>query len=109
MDGPQGQEYHGYSGAPGYVNDPSKEEIANRGPIPRGRWRIDLHPDGSHGPFTLHLSPVGHNAHGRNRFRIHGENHQHPGASSTGCIILSLAARQAIVQSGDNNLLVVRD
>jgi len=109
MRGPHGEYFVGYSGWGMYKNDPNAEAIHDMEPIPRGHWRIRFPPDGSHGPLTLHLSPVGHNAHGRNRFLIHGENHHHPGASSQGCIVLSLQGRQAIVNSGDDSLTVERD
>jgi len=112
MRGPNGEYYVGYSGAPGlYKNNPDAEDVSFMGPIPRGHWRINfpaynnLHT----GHYTLDLTPVGHNAHGRNNFRIHGESSAHPGASSEGCIILPLVGRQAIVHSGDDTLIVVRD
>jgi hypothetical protein len=113
MRGPHGEYFVGYSGFAMYKNDPNAEAVHDMGPIPRGHWRIDLHPyAGQHiGPYTLRLTPIGHNAAGRNAntFRIHGENHHHPGASSGGCIILSPQARHAIVHSGDDSLTVERD
>jgi hypothetical protein len=54
------------------------------------------------------LTPVGHTAHGRTRFLIHGDSIRHPGNASEGCIVLDRAARQAIATSGDNDIEVVQ-
>ena len=54
------------------------------------------------------LMPIGHNAHGRTHFLIHGDSIAHPGDASEGCIALSHAARQAIAISGDTELEVVQ-
>lgn len=55
----------------------------------------------------MHLTPQGHNAHGRTRLEIHGDSLSHPGRASSGCIILPLAIRQQISNSGDDILDVV--
>jgi hypothetical protein len=90
-------------------NNPDLEHVPNVGPIPRGRWRMTEHHDslGTVGPFVITLVPVGHNAHGRSEFRIHGNNRQNN--ASEGCIILSpIGPRRAIWNSGDHDLTVVR-
>ena len=52
-----------YAGAPGYKNDTHYECIANKGPLPRGKYRIVgqhfKHPPA--GKFTLRLQPYASN------------------------------------------------
>ena len=54
----------------------------------------------------MNLDPVGHNAHGRTHFRIHGNNASND--ASEGCIVLPPAVRRLIAGSADNRLEVVR-
>jgi hypothetical protein len=56
----------------------------------------------------MRLTPQGHNAHGRTGFLIHGDSRRNPGNASEGCIILNRSAREAIANSGDATLEVVR-
>jgi hypothetical protein len=85
------------------------ERVRNVGPIPRGRYRIGAqHAHPTEGPLTMSQTPVGHSAHGRTNFLIHGDSVSHPGNASEGCIILNHAVRQAIATSGDNDLEVVQ-
>jgi hypothetical protein len=58
------------------------------------------------GPMILLLNPVGHTAHGRRSFQIHGDSVSRPGLASTGCIVLPREARIAISTSGDTTLIV---
>jgi Protein of unknown function (DUF2778) len=99
----------GYSGAPGSVNNPANESIANTGPIPRGRWHIgNMEPHHSHlGPHVMSLTPVGHNAHNRTAFYIHGDNELLNRTASNGCIILGPDIRYRIGHSHDHLLEVV--
>jgi len=108
MIGPNGEEFEGYSGAGVHKNEPRSEAILFEGPIPRGSWRIDLSPYDSAnvGRYALKLSPVGHSAHRRTDFRIHGDSIADPGTASRGCIILNIEQRKAIVRSGDSSLIV---
>lgn len=97
----------GYSGKEGGCNKPMSETKVGYGPIPRGLYRIGAaykHP--RLGSCTMNLSPVGHTAHGRTAFRIHGDSGRTPGAASEGCIILPLAIRKAIDNSNDKELFV---
>lgn len=98
----------GYSGMGNAKNNPAMESIHDNGPIPRGRYHIGR-PTQSPitGPHIMHLTPQGHNAHGRTRLEIHGDSLSHPGRASSGCIILPLAIRQQISNSGDDILDVV--
>jgi hypothetical protein len=99
----------GYSGRNAGYNNPLMETTQSIGPIPRGRYRIGpQHTHPSKGPITMALTPIGHNAHGRTNFLIHGDSIQHPGQASEGCIVLNHAARQAIAHSADNDIEVIQ-
>jgi hypothetical protein len=98
----------GYSGAPTAKNNATYETVRFTGPIPRGRYRIGRpHDTTAHGPHVLALTPVGHNAHGRDGFLIHGDSRSAPGTASQGCIIIDINARHQISASGDNDLEVI--
>lgn len=88
-------------------NNPNMEHVVARGPIPRGRWKITGKPYDSKkvGPFALILEPVGHDAHGRSAFRIHGNNKANN--ASNGCIILARPIREYIWKTGDRDLEVI--
>jgi Protein of unknown function (DUF2778) len=99
----------GYSGHGAGKNNPTMEGVRNVGPIPSGMYRISgqfHHP--SKGAVTMGLAPIGHTAFGRSAFLIHGDSIKHPGEASEGCIILGRALRQAVADSGDRELEVVR-
>lgn len=87
-------------------NNPQMENVVDQGPIPQGTWHIG--PTYNHnnlGPNTMNLTPIGHTAHGRTLFRIHGSNPE--SNASQGCVILGPALRQQIADSGDDELVVV--
>jgi len=54
--------------------------------------------------MLMKLTPVGHDAHGRTDFRIHGDNQT--GDASHGCIIMAHGVREVISHSDDNELMV---
>lgn len=99
----------GYSGHGVGLDNPDKEDMQNVGPIPRGEWRIDRWDDhhGEKGPQVAVLSPIGHDAHGRSAFLIHGDNSDLNHSASHGCIIASRPIRDAIRASGETVLTVV--
>jgi hypothetical protein len=99
---------HGYSGAPEGKNDPSKQDVANVGPIPRGLYALTTpHNSAKHGDFCLTLVPdAGNEMHGRSGFLMHGDGKEHPGAASEGCIIMPLSVRLAVWRSNDHALTV---
>jgi hypothetical protein len=98
----------GYSGAYGF-GSPEFQQDHNVGPLPQGKYTIEKAIDSpTLGALALPLTPDPANEMcGRSGFLIHGENSNHPGHSSDGCIILSAAARQAISASGDTELQVI--
>lgn len=96
-----------YAGAEGYKNDPSLECEVNKGPLPRGKYKIGTpivrHPTA--GRFVLRLTPyAGNNMCGRAGFLIHGDNGY--GTASNGCIVATFNVRRAISESGDKELIV---
>jgi hypothetical protein len=100
----------GYSGRDEAKNQPDLESVRNRGPIPRGKWRIAGRYDSPRrGPLCLQLEPGdGTDTLGRSAFLIHGDSIKAPGTASEGCIIMPRAVRQAVWDSGDRDLEVVR-
>lgn len=88
----------GYAGHGAGKNNPEAQELSNIGPIPAGRWKIGKPFDHPHlGPLTLPLVALeGTQTFGRMLFRIHGDNPEHIGASSDGCIILPRDVREQI-------------
>lgn len=100
----------GYSGQPECKNNPDAEHLVNRGPIPRGRYRIgDLVTVKGKGPVCIDLNPLpGQDLHGRGGFLIHGDSIKSPGTASHGCIILPRKIREIIAESPDRELEVVR-
>ena len=91
----------GYSGAPGHKNDPSSESKKDLGPIPRGVYSLHSPINSPRtGPYAIPLSPIGHSAHGRTHFQIHGDSRRNPGTASSGCIILPRSVREKIWKSG---------
>ena len=103
----------GYSGAPGAVNDPTKQTIPDVGPIPEGMWSVGTpYDDANTGPYTLPLTPQeGTETFGRGEFKIHGDSIEFPGQqkASEGGIILARTVREAIAISVDFDLRVVAE
>lgn len=98
----------GYSGHDAGLNNPGLEAVSNVGPIPRGEWHIDRWDEkhGDKGPIVAVLSPVGHDAHGRSAFLIHGDNALNNHSASHGCIIANRPIREALRASGETKLMV---
>jgi len=98
-----------YAGAPGYKNDTQYECLANKGPLPRGKYRIVGQPfkHPTAGRFTLRLEPyASNNMCGRAGFLIHGDSRKHLGEASNGCIVANPEDRKAIWDSMDKELIV---
>ena len=89
----------GYSGRGEGRNNPAMEAVRGVGPIPAGRWRIGPpHLSARTGPHVMTLTPIGHDAHGRSAFQIHGDNAA--GDASSGCIVLPRWVRERISAMG---------
>jgi len=100
----------GYSGHESGLNNPALEDQHNLGPIPRGSWTIShfFNDVPGKGPIVARLIPdTGTETHGRGGFLIHGDNSEHDGSASHGCIVLPRAIREMISTSGDSILQVV--
>jgi hypothetical protein len=99
----------GYSGREECKNQSDLDCVKNRGPIPKGRWKIGpafTHPQ--KGPLCLRLTPLpGTETYGRSGFLIHGDSRTVPGSASEGCIILGPLVRDRIAKSKDKVLEVV--
>lgn len=85
----------GYSGKEECKNNPNKQDVKFRGPIPRGWYTIEGPFDSEHkGPCCFHLVPDKTNEmFNRCDFEIHGDSIDHPGKASDGCIIQNRATR----------------
>jgi RHS repeat-associated protein len=83
----------GYSGFGSSKNSPGQQDLVDRGPIPRGAWRVtQLFNSPTTGPNTMRLKPLPGNdcfETGRDcdSFRLHGGNMINQ-TSSAGCIIM---------------------
>lgn len=109
----------GYAGNGQCINDPSKTDIPNHGPLPVGRYTIGMPVDRpTTGRFSLPLTPARSNEmFGRSDFYIHGGLDGQPDTSpdagpdgprtaSDGCIVTAHDIRVAISQDPDATLLV---
>jgi RHS repeat-associated protein len=93
---------YGYSGAPGYKNEPSAMGIKDSGPLPPGIQAIG---DGSYdsrktGPATITLDQIAGWSFDRDDFRFHGDSTRHPGSASNGCVVVGRRTRDAIAGAG---------
>lgn len=100
----------GYAGRGIAKNDPEAQCRVGEGPIPRGVYRIAGAQDHPRlGPLAFRLTPLGANAMcGRSGFFIHADSRGNPGNASHGCIVLTRAAREALVHHRVRLLEVVR-
>lgn len=102
-----------WSGAHGYMNDPSMNCEKDKGPIPRGEYTFALDPANPRGPYTLRLTPAATNNMCdivRDGFLIHTGQLTANSTGSTGCIIITdVARRQQMANSPDHRLRVVAD
>jgi hypothetical protein len=99
----------GYSGFGIGLNNGALEAEPDIGPIPKGKWKIarwdDVH--GEKGPIVAVLNPIGHDAHGRTGFLIHGDNAAMNHTASHGCIIANRNIRTNWRASKDMDLEVI--
>jgi len=97
-----------YAGAVNYKNSTEFECVKDKGPLPRGTYRIEPPTDiGGTGPYSLPLTPLNvATMCNRDSFRIHGDSIRDPGTASKGCIIANKKPRVKIWESGDRELIV---
>jgi hypothetical protein len=100
----------GYSGHGAGINNPALQSVPDTGPLPQGIYTINAPVNTTtHGPYVLWLTPDPANEmFGRSGFGIHADEIANPGKrlASTGCIVMSYAARVAIWESRDRQLQV---
>jgi len=103
----------GFAGVEGeHQNNPASQCLKDIGPLPRGRYRMI--PDNERTYVkAIQLIPFPDTdmcASKRDGFFIHGDNRQRPRTGSTGCIVLSLIARKAILEAmkHGNEILTVK-
>ena len=101
---------NGYSGLGDGKNNPDMQSVPNIGPVPQGSYTVGApRANLSKGRWTMPLTPdPGTNTFGRKGLLIHADSVHHPGAASTGCIILPPPVRHNIATSPDRKLEVVR-
>jgi hypothetical protein len=110
----------GYSGAGDGKNNPDMQNVENVGPIPCGKYTMELIADDAGNPIdhkdakgtTLHAPVIRlipdptNEMFGRVDFLIHGDNGL--GTASLGCPVAARFARIAMWSSMDHDLNVVR-
>jgi hypothetical protein len=105
----------GYSGGGEGKNNPAMQDIHDVGPIPRGRYKVELIADQNGVPVdyeekkapVFHLIPDPSNEmFGRAGFLIHGDSISAPGTASEGCVIMAHWVRDKVRTSGESDLLV---
>jgi hypothetical protein len=99
----------GYSGFSIGKNNPELQVSHGIGPIPVGLYTFGSPHESEHlGHYVLDLIPdKSTKTFGRGDFRLHGDNVEHPGMASHGCIIVPRLYRQQMWESGDHTLEVV--
>ncbi len=99
----------GYAGHGPGKNNPAMQQVHKIGPIPRGLYQMQQPADHPIcGKYAMGLAPhLDNQMFGRSGMYEHGENSDHPGESSDGCIILGRLIRQRQWESGDHDLKVV--
>lgn len=96
----------GYAGKGDGLNNPSKEDEPNVGPIPCGVWSLSFPYEDPHkGKNCFRLVPLTYRG-SRRSFMIHANSKTGGTASSEGCIIMDAAVRQKLAESKENHLIV---
>lgn len=99
----------GYSGSPGFINNPAHQDKIGDGPIPRGVYRIMTAVNHEKlGPVTMRLVPdPGNEMFGRSGFAWHGDNAKRNQSASDGCIVSDRPSRETVNKSTDKLLVVI--
>lgn len=105
----------GYSGHLEGKNNPAMQDHASLGPIPRGRYTVEIiaDADGNWIDYEHKKAPVmrlvpdpANEMFGRAGFLMHGDSISDPGTASLGCIIMAHWVRTQVANSIDNELAV---
>lgn len=104
----------GYSGAPGAVNDASKTNIPDVGPLPEGFYTLGtpIPMEQKVGAYAIPLIPdLENQMYGRSGFFMHGDNTKMNQSASKGCIVAPLFARERVGQgiADDNRLQAIKN
>lgn len=92
-------EAQGYAGRGDGKNNPDAEHRRGVGPLPVGQYEVrGPRTSARTGPFVFDLRQTRGPTYGRSGFQIHGDSKRNPGNASSGCIILSRDARDAIAR-----------
>lgn len=84
-----------YSGHGDGLNNWHMENVPDIGPIPKGLYAVsDAFDSPLKGPTVFRLTPIGHDAHGRTAFEMHGDNKFLNHTASNGCIIAARPIRE---------------
>lgn len=98
----------GYAGANEGKNNPSKQDIKNVGPLPRGSYSVVAIGTTNKGAYSFKLIPDQTACmFGRSGFMIHGDSIKNPGTASEGCIVIGSQIRKLILDSQDRKLEVI--
>jgi len=102
----------GYAGAPDYINNPEAQCLVNKGPLPRGRYKMtheEYHPRFKKAAIRLTPQP-GTDMCGRDGMLIHGGKKDGSLTASEGCIILTIKTREKIIEEvkRGNDILEVK-
>jgi len=88
-----GEILKGFAGAPGFINNPEAQNEKDKGPIPRGFYKMTVN-NGDRGnkkaPVIILTPCPGNEMFNRDNFLIHGGKFN----ASQGCIIIDGAARR---------------
>ena len=97
-----------YSGNGQFINNANFTGLKEHGPIPIGEYRMvrAFEPRMGSIVFALFPSPI-NVMYGRSLFYIHADNKFHNNSASEGCIVVTLAIREAMEKSECQTLLVI--
>lgn len=103
------QPWIGYSGHETGLNNIHMQNAKGVGPIPVGLWRVGQWVSHPHlGLVVAALSPIKlTSTYNRDGFFIHGDNALMNHSGSDGCIVLPVAARNALRATGETQLTVI--
>lgn len=98
----------GYAGRDAGKNNPDYQNVKGIGPLPRGWYTAqEPHQDAVVGAYAMRLIPDDDNEmYGRASFFMHGDNKEHPGLASHGCIVMPRAVREGFWNSGNHRIQV---